>query len=100
MSRRLRGAPLLLVFVGLALLASIRMHAQNPPAAGEYKPPPPPVQPIAYSHKQHLAQGLDCALCHAKAKTDDHATLPPTATCMTCHTTVKTDSAEIQKLKG
>ncbi len=72
---------------------------QDPPAPGAYRPPPPPVQPIAYSHKQHLAQGLTCVTCHATATTEDRATLPPTATCMGCHATVKTDGAEIQKLK-
>jgi len=25
---------------------------------------PPPVQPVPYSHKKHLAQGLDCKDCH------------------------------------
>jgi hypothetical protein len=106
---RRAGAPSVLLFVGLAALAGAWTSAtgvtaqapasQEPAAPGTYRPPPAPVQPIAYSHKQHLAQGLDCAACHVTSRTDSHATLPPTATCMGCHATVKTDSAEIQKLK-
>lgn len=72
--------------------------AQNPTPAAVYKAPPAPAQPIAYSHKIHMAEDLECVNCHATAKTGDHATLPPTATCMRCHATVERDSAEIQKL--
>jgi len=73
--------------------------AQNPAApAGTYRPPPAPEQPIAYSHKKHLAQGLECARCHQTAETEDHAKLPATSTCLSCHARVKTDSPDIQKL--
>ena len=65
---------------------------------GEFRPPPPPEQPIPYNHKLHLAQGLECLTCHETAETADHATLPPTATCMRCHAKVKTDSPDVQKL--
>jgi hypothetical protein len=74
------------------------LGAQAP--TGEFKPPPPPAQPIAYSHQTHLALDLQCTACHATAEKAEHATLPPTATCMQCHATVKTESPEIQKLAG
>ena len=60
--------------------------------------PPPPEQPLPYSHKQHLALGTTCVVCHAMPEPGRAATLPPTATCMTCHIRVKTDSPAIQKL--
>lgn len=63
---------------------------------GDYTPAPE--QPLPYSHKTHLAQGLKCVDCHQTVGTDDHATLPSTSTRMGCHTTVKTDSPNIQKL--
>jgi hypothetical protein len=62
--------------------------------------PPPPVQPLPYSHKQHLALGLQCATCHSMPEPGDAATLPSTAVCMKCHAQVKTDSPHIQKLAG
>ena len=107
--RRRASAPIFLVAAGVWALAGWAATARAagsplaqgvpPPPPGEFRPPPPPPQPIAYSHKQHLAQGFDCVFCHATARTDAHATLPPTATCMACHTAIKTDSPEIQKLK-
>jgi predicted CXXCH cytochrome family protein len=55
-------------------------------------------QPIAYSHKRHLALGMRCLDCHKDATQQDQAGLPGTALCMGCHTTVKADSPEIRKL--
>jgi hypothetical protein len=58
-----------------------------------------PVQPIPYSHKQHLALGLQCRECHqTAAEPADDMILPETAKCMTCHVSIKKDSPSIQKL--
>ena len=97
MIRRTVGARAVLLLPGLVVLAGA-WKAQEPPPPVAYRPPPPPRQPIAYSHKQHLAQELACATCHATAGTETKATLPLTVTCMGCHATVKTDSPDIQKL--
>ncbi len=82
-------------------VATGKPAAQQEPAVppAEFTPPPAPEQPIPYSHKTHLAQGLTCVTCHETVETADRATLPPTATCMGCHANVKTDSPAIQKLK-
>src|ERR1043165_7657594 len=61
---------------------------------------PPPVQPIAYSHKQHIALGLECLDCHSSADTGAAATLPSVRKCMLCHAKVAADKPEIQKLAG
>ena len=58
----------------------------------------PPVQPIPYSHKQHLAMGLKCANCHEMADPGEMMGIPAVSKCMTCHQTVKKDSPAIQKL--
>ena len=61
-----------------------------------------PAQPIAYSHKAHLALGLKCSGCHAlnDAEAGEGFTMgfPKEAFCMSCHSTVKKDSQEIGKL--
>ena len=91
------------MWVAVVFFAGVAPAAQQKPIApftGEYKPPPAPEQPIPYSHKTHLSQGLECVMCHDTAETDDLATIPPTSTCMGCHDNVKTDSPHIQKLKG
>jgi Cytochrome c7 and related cytochrome c len=61
-----------------------------------------PTQPIAYSHKTHLALGLKCSGCHAMrdAEADGGFTMgfPKEAFCMSCHSSIKKDSPEIAKL--
>jgi len=55
-------------------------------------------QPIPYSHKTHLANGLQCKNCHTNADPGEMMGFPATKTCMGCHTTIKKDSPAIQKL--
>ena len=70
--------------------------AQTPPP--KYLPPPP-VQPLPFSHKQHVtAAGLECRNCHQMPDPGDFAGLPATALCMTCHLGIKKDSPPIRQL--
>lgn len=62
-----------------------------------------PVQPIAFSHKLHAGElGMDCRYCHYNVEKGRHAGVPPTETCLNCHTLIKngskTGTAEIQKI--
>lgn len=65
----------------------------------EDKVPGPEVkQPIAYSHKTHVAMGLKCIGCHAMPGDGFQASYPKETVCMGCHTGIKKESPEIQKL--
>jgi hypothetical protein len=56
-----------------------------------------PVQPVPYSHKLHAGDlGLDCRYCHLGVEVSAFATVPPTQTCMNCHTLIKTDSEKLK----
>lgn len=45
-----------------------------------------PVQPIPYSHALHAGElGIDCRYCHTTVETAATAALPPTLTCINCH---------------
>jgi len=55
-------------------------------------------QPIAYSHKQHIALGLDCLDCHSSADTAAAATIPSVRKCMLCHAKIAAAKPEIRKL--
>lgn len=55
-------------------------------------------QPLLYSHKQHLALGLQCKDCHVNPDPGEMMTFPATAKCMACHRTVKKESPSIAKL--
>jgi len=59
-----------------------------------------PEQPIPYSHKKHLAMGLQCQMCHTAPAPGNQMTFPATATCMTCHAAVAANKPAIQKLIG
>jgi hypothetical protein len=46
----------------------------------------PPEQPVPFSHKHHVGDdGIDCRYCHTSVETSNFAGIPPTETCMTCH---------------
>lgn len=57
-----------------------------------------PVQPIAYTHKVHLANGMQCLNCHTGVDTGPDATIPSVKLCMMCHQVIAADRPEIKKL--
>lgn len=59
---------------------------------------PAPEQPIPYSHKQHLALGLQCKECHTNPAPGKLMTFPATEKCMQCHVTIAKEKPSIQKL--
>jgi len=60
--------------------------------------PEHPVQPIAYTHKVHLANGLQCAFCHTGVDQGPEAQIPGVSVCMTCHQGIDIDNPEIKKI--
>ena len=52
-----------------------------------------PTQPVRYSHALHAGKlGIDCRYCHTTVERTAFASIPPTQTCMNCHTKIRTDS--------
>ena len=48
-----------------------------------------PKQPVPFSHKHHITDvGIDCRYCHTSVEDSPFAGIPPTSTCMNCHTQV------------
>ncbi len=46
-------------------------------------------QPIQFSHRHHvLDDGIDCRYCHTSVETSAFAGIPPTKTCMNCHSQI------------
>jgi Class III cytochrome C family len=53
----------------------------------------PLAQPVPFSHQHHTAGlGIDCRYCHTSVEKSSFAGLPPTETCMTCHSQVWKDA--------
>ncbi|MCA9006578.1 MAG: cytochrome c3 family protein [Planctomycetaceae bacterium] len=45
-----------------------------------------PEQPLPFSHKLHAGKlKLDCRYCHNTVEVAGHAAIPPTKTCLNCH---------------
>lgn len=58
-----------------------------------------PTQPIAYSHKVHAGDfKIDCNYCHTGVRKSKNANIPSPNICMNCHSSIKTESPEIQKI--
>src|SRR5580692_11727799 len=48
-------------------------------------------QPVPFSHRHHAGElGIDCRYCHTSVESSSFAGLPPTQTCMTCHSQIWT----------
>jgi hypothetical protein len=62
--------------------------------------PQPPIQPIPFSHKQHVALGLKCNDCHEMPHSGEAMVIPQAPKCMLCHSTIKTDSPAIKTLQN
>jgi hypothetical protein len=58
-----------------------------------------PAQPINFSHKVHAGDNqIPCLYCHSAAERSKVAGIPATSTCMNCHSQIRKDSPEIQKV--
>ncbi|HEV2493821.1 MAG TPA: cytochrome c3 family protein [Terriglobia bacterium] len=122
-ARRLRNSALIVLAAGLGTLAVLGAFSSNGPERGAPLSPadasqvftpahltaldavreffgrhPVPVQPIAYTHKVHLANGMQCVNCHTGVDTGPDAQLPSIKLCMMCHQAIATDKPEIKKL--
>jgi hypothetical protein len=66
---------------GLILLAMVLGRSSYVTRANEYI-----TQPIQFSHLHHVTDdGIDCRYCHTSVETSSFAGIPPTKTCMNCH---------------
>jgi hypothetical protein len=58
-------------------------------------------QPIPFSHQHHVGGiGLDCRYCHTAVETSAVAGIPPTKTCMNCHTQIWNDSPTLEPVRA
>ena len=57
-------------------------------------------QPVPFSHQHHVGGlGLDCRYCHTSVETARFAGIPPTFTCMTCHSQLYTNAAVLASVR-
>ncbi len=94
---RSRGRKPLLVFsvIGLILLMLIVGGYFGLKAARA-----PVDQPVAFSHRDHVQNGIQCLYCHTEATRSHIAGIPSVEKCMGCHAVIAAESEAVQELAG
>ena len=58
-------------------------------------------QPVPFSHEHHVGGlGLDCRYCHTSVEKARFAGMPPTETCMTCHSQLWTNAEMLAPVRA
>ena len=83
-----------LVGVPVALMAWVR----TPNATRRYQPV---AQPIAFDHRIHVTgQRIDCRYCHFSVERAASAGIPPSTTCVACHSDTWMSSKELALVRS
>lgn len=59
----------------------------------------PREQVVPFSHKHHVSMGLDCRYCHTSVEEAAFAGIPPTRTCMNCHSIVWNEAPILEPVR-
>lgn len=91
-------ATIVVALVGLiALIAVGFVVFQTPKLTNAGKAPD---QPVPFLHSVHVASlGIDCRYCHTGVETSSYAGIPPTSTCMNCHSQVLADNPTLAPVR-
>jgi hypothetical protein len=81
--------------VAIGVVGAIGAALYQSPAVNQVGVAQP--QPIPFSHQRHVGgNAIDCRYCHTSVEKSGFAGIPPTETCMTCHSQILTDAAMLQ----
>jgi hypothetical protein len=58
-------------------------------------------QPVPFSHQHHVTGlGIDCRYCHTSVERSSFAGIPPTKTCMNCHSQIWTNAQLLEPVRA
>ena len=78
-----------MIVLGAAYALAVGAYATSPKSTNVgYSPK----QPVPFSHKTHAGMlKMDCRYCHTTVDKAAHAAVPPTQTCINCHSAANPD---------
>jgi hypothetical protein len=92
---RLLLAALVLAPALLLLVGAVVVRGGNVTGEGRFVE-----QPVPFSHQHHAGElGIDCRYCHVGVEKGANAVVPPTHTCMTCHSQLWTNAAMLAPVR-
>ena len=92
-----RSTAALLLAVPAVGIAALMIYVRSP--YGTFSDAPVE-QPIQFDHRHHVIDiGVDCRFCHTTVDQGPYAGVPPTATCMNCHSQVWNKSPLLAKVR-
>lgn len=87
---------LLFFLVGLGWAVLVLQRSDFVTAANQFKE-----QPVQFSHQHHVGGiGIDCRYCHATVEIAASAGIPPTKTCINCHSQIWSDSPYLEPVRA
>src|SRR5438105_968645 len=86
---------ILLLVGGVIGLAMVLGRSSYVTRANEYIE-----QPLQFSHLHHVGDdGFDCRYCHTSVETSSFAGIPPTKTCMNCHSVLFNNAGYLEPVR-
>jgi hypothetical protein len=86
----------LFIVAGLIWLAMVISRSSYSTGAHVFRE-----QPIQFSHQHHVQTiGIDCRYCHTSVETAAFAGIPPTKTCMNCHSQIWATSPYLEPVRA
>ena len=83
--------------LGGSVLLALFLLARSGYATGEGTPYD---QKVPFSHNHHTTGvGIDCRYCHTSVETSATASIPPTQTCMNCHSQIWTFAPMLEPVR-
>jgi hypothetical protein len=87
----LAAMPVLLVGFGYSLMRSSYVTQENITRE----------QPVPFSHEHHVGGlGIECRYCHTSVEHARFAGMPPSETCMTCHSQIWTNAGMLAPVRA
>jgi len=87
----------MLLIVGVVVLAAYKINAGSFITDVGVAPG----QPVPFSHKHHVGDdGIDCRYCHTSVETSSFAGIPPTETCMGCHSQIWANAELLEPVRA